>query len=97
MSKIYGLYDKRSRRVVKVFLSENDIIAYQECSDLIQQNRLSQPNLSMSDFGVLYFADIDATSNSPKVESNGTYEIGYDYVVSYLKGNPLEIKLKSEV
>lgn len=97
MSKIYGLYDKRSRRIVKVFLSENDIVAYQECSDLIQQNRLTQPNLSMSDFGVLYLADIDSYSTSPQVGSKGTYEIGYDYVVSYLKGNPLEIKLKSEV
>lgn len=89
MNNIFGLYDRRSHKVVSLNIFEDEVVAYNHYFDLIERNRLSQPNLTMSDFSVLLLGEIDDVCDLPYIRSLDCKEVTREYIIDYYKRHPL--------
>lgn len=96
MNDIYALYDKRSRKVVSLNIFNNGIVAYNHYFDLVERNKATQPNLSISDFSVLFLGTIDDESNNPSIQSHEVREVTREFVLGYYKSNPLKFDVLGE-
>lgn len=90
MSKnVYGLYDCVAREVKKIAIYEDDLIAFRDFYDLIDNYRLSHPSVNAKDFKVLFLGRCDFNTDTPRIYP-GLYEVTADDVAEYLKSHPLE-------